>query len=578
MTTTTDPDADEDGADVAPVVRRDRHPGVRGWRDRWTGSDEASWFRRQLLVLVLVIFGVTSFVAGGHSYAIDNEVQFQTTRALVHLSPSLSDVDEGWLARSDGPYRRRDDGGVVGIVPVGQSVLSVPFYGGGWVLSRLVPADQRDQMVRTATFFTNALLHALAAAVVAALALEVSGSRRGAVLVGWVYGLGTYALPNARTYLTEVGTGLFLALGCWLAVRAWRTGRWTTAAWSGVAMGAAFMVRPSAAVCFPVVGLFVLASSWWERGFAAAVRSGAAWGVAAVGMLGVNGLFSWWRFGSPTDLGYQKVFQNYPLVEGVVNQLFSVGKGLVWFAPVVVLCVVGAVMAWRRSAPVVVLLAACFGVNLAFYARVPFWAGDNSWGPRYTLIGLAVVVPLAAGCCTRRWGRGAVAVLGVVGLALPMLMGSLVSFNTLYVEANRELGSGAETPAIRFDPAWQQILRNAGLVPDAVADVLGDDPPGQPQRPAWTGNPDNDYGFYAVEPRIDVWWLWIGPTRASPLTWSMLLLTIVPVGAAVGLWWRHREAGPDGWGPDPGVLAVSGGRSGRPPRTTRTRPPAPAGA
>jgi hypothetical protein len=555
----------EESAEAVAVVRRRR------------GDPAAGWFRRQVLVLVLVTFGVTAFLAGGHSYAIDNEVQFQTTRALVKLSPSLTDTDDGWLAREDGPYRRRDDGGVVGIVPIGQSLLSVPFYAGGWVLSRPLPADQRDQFVRTATFFTNALLHALAAAVVAALALEVSGSRRGALLVGWVYALGTYALPNAETYLTEVGTGMFMALACLLAVRSWRSGRWTTAAWSGVAMGWAFLVRPSAALFFPIVGLFVLVTAWRDRGLAAAVRSGAAWGVAAVGMLAVNGLFAWWRFGSPVDLGYQTVYQNHPLVDGAVNQLVSVGKGLVWFAPVVVLCVAGAVLAWRRSAPVVVLLTLCFTANLVFYARVPFWGGDNSWGPRYTLIGLASVVPLAAGCCVRRWGRVGVGALGVVGLVLPMLMGALVSFNTVYVEATRELGPGGETPAIRFDLEWQQILRHAGMLPEAVSDVLGDDPPGEVQRPPWTGDPINDYAFYGVEPRIDVWWLWIGPTGASGLTWVFLLLTVAPLGGAAWILWRHRGGGPAGWAADPALLEVSGSRRAGPPRTSGTpRPAAPA--
>lgn len=512
-------------------------------------------FRRQLLVLVLVVFGVSSLLSGGHSYAIDNEVQFQTTRSLVNLRPYLTETDDVWVARDDGPYRVRDDGTVTAIVPIGQSLLSVPFYVGSRAVAQLLPSNQRDQFVRTGTFLTNSLMLALTAAVVALLALRFAATRRHALLLGYIYALGTYALPNAKTYFTEIGTSFFLAAACLLVAKAWERGSPRFAAYAGLAIGAGFMVRPSAGLFLPVIGLVLAGVVWRRHGWRSTLRVGAAYGFAAIAMLIVNALFNWWRFGSPFDLGYQQVFQNFPLVTGLADQTWSPGKGLVFYAPIVLLSVVGAAMALRRHAGLVALLTGTALANFVFYGRVPFWAGDASWGPRYTLIVLPVLVPLAAPALAHRWGLIAARVLGVVGFLVPALIGSLVNFNTLYINANRELGDGFGTEAMHRTLAWQPFRRQFDLLGDAIGDVVDD--AGQTDvydRGPFTRDSNFDYSFYGLEPRLDVWWLWSGPTGANGLTWLFLVPSAVSLGAAGYLEYDRRRLRPSsgrtGTGPD----------------------------
>jgi hypothetical protein len=494
-----------------------------------------------LLILCLVVFGVSSLLAGGHSYAIDNEVQFQTTRSLVNLRADLEQVDQGWLARDDGPYRRTDDGGVVAIVPIGQSLLSVPFYVLGRAGAQLVEPDERDQFVRTTTFFTNSLLLALTAVVVALLARELFDRPGAALLLGYVYAFGTYALGNAQTYLTEIGTSLFVAFACWLAIRAWTREGLLLPLACGLSIGMAFLVRPSAGLFLPVLGLCLVATVWVRRRFVQALVAGALYSLGALAVVGINAVFAWWRFGDPTDLGYQKVYQDNPLVSGFTGQVWSLGKGVIWYAPIVLLSVVGAVLLVRRRTPEVLLLVGVALANTLFYARVPFWPGDNSWGPRYTLIILPVVVPLAIGVLHWSWGRRAILVAGVVGFVLAGLPGTLVNFNVVYIEANRELGAGAETEALRNQWAWQPIIRHLELMPDAVMDIAGSDEPDDLQRPEYNQDPNADYSFYGVEPRLDVWWGWIGPTRASMLTWVFFVPIALSLGLAGALWIRDRR-------------------------------------
>jgi len=498
--------------------------------------------RRLLVVLLLVVTGVSMVMAGGHSYAIDNEVQFQTTRSLVNLRPDLTELDDGWAARDDGPYRVRDDGTRVAIVPIGQSILSAPFYVASRAVAQLAPSYQRDQFVRTGTFFTNSLLLGLTAVVVALLAIELGATDRHGILLGYVYGLGTYALPNAKTYFTEIGASLFVALACLLAARAWQRGSTYPAAWSGVAVGAAFMVRPSSALFVPVIGIVLAATLWRRHGFRRTLAPGLAYGVGAIAMIVVNGLFSWWRFGSPVDLGYQKVYQNYPLISGLTGQTWSLGKGLIFYAPIVLCSAIGAALAIRRRFALVAMLGGAAAASTIFFARVPFWAGDNAWGPRYTLIIVPLLVPLAAPILALGWGRWAVRVTGVLGL-LGALLGCMINFNATYILATREIGVGGETPAIHNQLAWQPFVKQVEMLPEAFGDVVDADQVDEIDRGRYTHNSDADYGYFGAEPRIDVWWLWMGPTDASGYTW-LFALPIVGLFAAAGyLLVRDRRIG-----------------------------------
>lgn len=500
----------------------------------------ARGLRRQLFALWLLVLGTSMLFAGGHSYAIDNEVQFQTTRSLVHLRPYLTDLDEGWAGRDDGPYRTRSDGEQVGIVALGQSVLSVPAYLSSRVIAQGVPINKRDQFVRTGTFFTNSWLLATTAVLVALLALELAATPLQASVLGAIYGVGTYALPNAGTYFTETGSGMYLALACLLAARAWKRAEVRPAVLSGIAIGAGFFVRPSLGLFLPVIGSVLAITVWRLHGLRKACSLGLCWGLGAIAMLGVNGLGAWWRFGSPFDLGYQKVFQNFPLVDGLWGQAFSPGKGLIFYAPIVVPAILGMSFSLKRNPPLSILLVCVAGLNSVFFARVPFWAGDAAWGPRYTLMILPVLVPLATPLLAVKWGRIAVGVTGILGFLLPALMGSMLSFTVGYIDTGRAVGFGNETAAMHSQWKYQPILRSAQLIPDALGDVVDPSQEDLLDRGPFTGNPDYDWGYYGAEPRVDVWWLWIGPTRADRLTLLFGIPTVAALCGAVVLMLRPR--------------------------------------
>ena len=192
-----------------------------------------------------------------------------------------------------------------------------------------------------------------------------------------------------------VGTGLLIVTvrGSWLG-------------WIGIVLGVANM--PASGAGLVLAALY----RWWS---ARRIDGLVATAAAAALILGENLLVR----GAPLDGGYFRdrglitvmPFSgmpgfSYPLLLGLVSLLFSFGKGLLFFAPGLLLA-----RRARRDRP---QLAAFFDLSLAFLAGLVLiysswwaWYGGWKWGPRFLLfaaypssVALAVVLHTPA-----RWLR-----------------------------------------------------------------------------------------------------------------------------------------------------------------------------
>ncbi|MDX1449517.1 MAG: hypothetical protein R3246_10705, partial [Acidimicrobiia bacterium] len=95
--------------------------------------------------------------------------------------------------------------------------------------------------------------------------------------------------------------------------------------------------------------------------------------------------------------------------------------------------------------------------------------------------------------------------------------------------------------AVKFDPAWNQILGHAELLPLALRDTLGTRRESDPTRGEYSLDPDQHNRFFGSVPRLDFWWLWVRPAGGSSVTY----LLFVPIGitalAGGRLWRRNRS-------------------------------------
>jgi len=188
---------------------------------------------------------------------------------------------------------------------------------------------------------------------------------------------------NVQTFYGEVLTACAALLGfAALAIN--------RPTFAGVAMCIAVVNTPAAGLALVLCnGLWALKTRRWFQ---------AAWPVVVSVMLVV--LEFWWRRGSPTRSGYEgdrgfTTFMpysgrpgfSYPPLLGVLSLLFSFGKGILIYAPGLLLCYV-ATPARRDS------VLSMFGqLGMAFFwgmvlAYAPWWSwyGAFCWGPRFLLV------------------------------------------------------------------------------------------------------------------------------------------------------------------------------------------------
>lgn len=198
-------------------------------------------------------------------------------------------------------------------------------------------------------------------------------------------------------------------------------------------LGLACLLKPAIWILVPV---YLLAAAMKSR-------EGAFLG-AFVLSLGVSGLAAAGanlaRTGSALDVGYGTEASAFstPLGVGLAGLLVSPGRGVVLFAPVVLVSAVAS----RRLSPRARLL--CLGapsVLLFLMARWWCWHGASAWGPRMLLPALPLLAAPAAAAqtVTRRWAA-ATLVLG----CLVNVPGVLVAPGAWISYAESLRGAGTE--------------------------------------------------------------------------------------------------------------------------------------
>ncbi len=286
---------------------------------------------------------VTAPGLGGHMYS------------LKDIAPSLLIAPLVWLA-----YR-------LGISPVRTAFLLPPLV----------------------TALTGGLLYRL---------LRDQGYRRATALVGALtYGLASMAWPYAQTLFTQTTGALGLLIATWGVLKARQGGSWRTALAAGLGMGLAGASILPAWITAPLFVLALLPRSF--RRWREALPHLAAFVLAAGIVLAGQGLYNAVRFGSPLDTGHVHVVTSAMvrlgrLWLGGLGQLFSTPRGVIWYAPFVLLVPFGAVQGWRTRRAMIALALGQTLLVWAIYSGWTIWWAGVSWGPRYLVAVMPALVLL----------------------------------------------------------------------------------------------------------------------------------------------------------------------------------------
>ena len=392
--------------------------------------------RRAAVWLFVVVTAAFLLVQEGAITGYDGRTMYAVTESMIERGSLAVDPELNTLPGRDGLEYSRYGLGL-------SLVAAVPYL---VVRPVAVLAEEPGPILEAAAASTMALVIGALA-----VALYLLGRRLGAripaatlVAVGAV--AGTFALPYGKEFFSEplAALALVVTVERLLARRP---------AWAGLALGLAVLTRPQNLLFVPVAA----AVAWRTQGLRAVLRLG-------LGLLPGFTLtlsYNWLRFGNPLKLGYEDVGMTTPFFEGAAGLLGDPLKSVIIFAPIVLLLPAALAKAWRENRAAATLVTAHAAITFVLTATWFAWHGGWSWGPRFLLPAVVVVVALIGPWMTTVRRTRAVVLLFAAGL--------LISLPAVLVSTQRQQ---LETPPVPPEAhyldtqplASPSIVRQAELV------------------------------------------------------------------------------------------------------------------
>ena len=365
-----------------------------------------------------------------------------------------------------------------------QPLLMAPFFAAGHFADVHLGHFSEYPNGYAFLWFYNPFVAALAAVALFALVYQTRRSLKWATTIAVLFTVASIAWPYSKIGMeTTFMFAIILAFA--LAVWARRSPSLLSWGLTGFATGAAVATKP-----YAVVSVLPIAILLWPALMAMERREKLRLALAAclpvLLWLAVIAWYNWVRFGSITDFGYH----NDPLAKSaplnVFGLLFSPGKGLILYSPLVIVGALGLPRLWKRDRSLALALLAFF-FGLTFLAATSAYWGDEVWGPRYIVpAAWALLVPIAW------WARTVLRQKVVVGVAALAIFVQVIGVSAQYahytdvvrgltgVPIYRDrLGVDPEEIPYGNDPTrWipelsALLVQTEGLISSQVVDRLG---------------------------------------------------------------------------------------------------------
>ena len=272
------------------------------------------------------------------------------------------------------------------------------------------------------------------------------------------FGLASMAWPYALMLFTQPMAALGMLAALYGATQAYASGNWRAALIGGLGLG---LAGTSSAVTWATGPLYLLYLIPWERlrgesrhvAGARWVRCSLALGAGAGVFAVAQMVYNVARFGSPLLTGHQQFgganFRLYYFGLGSYGQLFSTPRGVIWYAPFVLLIPFGLWIGWRTHRRNLLLALGQVVIVFSVYSTYFTWWAGHVWGPRYLVPVMPSLTLLAVPALDRLlqpsplWARLLAALVWITSL-ITQLMATL--FNYLYTEVDISYGLHLITP------------------------------------------------------------------------------------------------------------------------------------
>jgi hypothetical protein len=379
------------------------------------------------LGVFLAVLGIYLATGSGRIDSIDGQVRFDATAAML---------DVGRLQLRDPAVRFA---GALGVdsrlyTPYGPapSVAALPLVAVGKQF-----ADPRGERRRFLFSWTTGFFGAGTAALLALFFLGLGVEPRRAAAWALLAAFATYLWPGAETVLEQGQHAFWMLFALWLGFESRRRDSTTRAVAGGLAAGVLVLYQVPYLVELPILALSVLGRD--GGGSRRSSHRGRYLVYLAAASIGPALLLAYRLsvFGSPVlprlvNYPYPPLVGN-PLT-GVAGLLFSPGKSVFLYSPLLVLALLGFGSFRRRFSTVSLVVFALTVVHVLIIGSLSFWHSEWCWGPRYLLVLIplwCLAMPFAIE--GRRWRRNLAVGLVAAGVAVNLL-GLAVVHERFYFE------------------------------------------------------------------------------------------------------------------------------------------------
>ena len=310
-------------------------------------------------------------------------MEYEVTKNLVRFmrfeltDPQFGEVDAA----------RGIDGRLYSPHGLGASLAMVPFFLCGEGMARLFPLGQEMRIHHFCISLMNPLLTALTCLMLYLFVKRVRCGERIALLSAGLYGLCTLAFPYSKVSFDVVLTAFLLVAATYAAFRFRQSARleWTVLA--GLLLGCAVLTRIATLIIVPLFALYLYFSLRDAQPPASRFFFGLSSFIIPIAVtLLIIGWYNTVRFGAFFEDGHatdSAVRLTTPVLVGFIGQLFSPGKGLFFYSPVLLFACVGLKRLYTDHRRETGLMVGIIMVNLLFHSKLVNWSGDWCWGPRF---------------------------------------------------------------------------------------------------------------------------------------------------------------------------------------------------
>ena len=434
-----------------------------------------------LVGLGLFAFATVGLSGPGRIDIVDGQTRFEVGRSFVEHGDSILRDERVWWSRFPGR-----DGQPYSYYRFPQSVVAA--------LAILV-SDATGPVREGRRHFCYVLGGAVACgllSIVYALWFRHNGCRPFAAIL-WGAG-GIFCTPiwfyGTSTFDEYLGTTVLLFA---LVIAALRRSRWSGTILTGLLIGLAFN-------CKQPLGAFVLlAVALHDNPAESRSRRVGRAGIILLGLLaGVGAEQAYDHYKFPFDKGtahaeqrafYGPNFAHHQL-EAVVVLTFSLGAGVFWYFPPLLLCLRGIAARWKAERNIVLALLAGAVPFLAFFCSLSYFKGDPCWGPRYLtpLLGVLWLFAPMGAAKLRPWVVGLLLGLGI-GV---QVLGLSVDPHRLYVQRDASSGFGRIHPWLYLDPDLSHLANR----PREIVEIVRETVPAEEFTPA----PSPTFAFPLIDP------------------------------------------------------------------------------